>query len=111
MSVAPEVLNAAMLAYLQTFPSGDRPAEHIERSGVVLDKQAIVCELDAVLKTAQNYLWDYPGGVPRTDEFEYQYRDYLREKHHWLNSASMARLFAFARWICWHEGLNAPEKR
>ncbi len=110
MSVTPQILNEAMLAYMP-LRNREKLAEHIAKNGLEGQNQEIVSELDAVLKTAQDYLWEYPGGVPWTDEFEYRYRDFLVQRHPWLDSASVARVFAFSRWICWHEGLNAKDER
>jgi hypothetical protein len=107
MAVTPQILNEAMSVYVQTFSMRDRLAEHITSCGLEQHRDEIVSELDAVLKTAEDHLYDYPGGVPWTAAFEGAYRELLVEKHRWLDTKSLDRVFAFSRWLCWHEGLNA----
>lgn len=107
MAITPLILNEAMCVYVQTFPMRDRLAQHIARRGLEQRKDEIVAELDAVLKTTEDHLWDYPGGAPWTKEFKSAYRALLVEKHPWMDSRSLDRVFAFSHWLCWHEGLNA----
>lgn len=107
MAVAAQILNEAMSVYVQTFSMRDRLAEHITRRGLEQHRDEIVLELDAVLKTATDHLCDYPGGVPWTETFEHAYREFLMQRHPWLDATSLDRVFAFSRWLCWHDGLNA----
>lgn len=107
MAVTPQILNEAMCVYVRTFPMRDRLTEHITRRGLEQHRDEIVSELDAVLKTAEDHLYEYPGGVPWTAAFECVYRELLVERHAWLDTKSLDRVFAFSRWLCWHDGLNA----
>jgi len=97
-----------MNVYVQTFSMRERLTEHIAKHGLEQHAGEIVSELDAVLKSAEDHLWNYPDGVPWTDAFKHAYRDWLVEKHPWLDSASLDRVMTYSHWLCWHEGLNAP---
>lgn len=103
------VLNAALLAYLQTFPTVENLGAFIEKRGLADREERITGELDRLLKTAEKHLWGYPGGVPWGEAFERAYTAMLRQKHPWLDDEPMGRIFGFSRWLCWHEGLNRPE--
>jgi hypothetical protein len=107
MGVSPQVLNEAMCVYVHTFPTRDRLSEHITKHGLEGQRDKIVTELDAVLKTAEEHLYSYPGGVPWTKSFEHDYRELLLQRHPWLNAKSLNRVFGFSGWLCWHDGLNA----
>lgn len=106
MAVTPLILNEAMSVYVQTFSMRDRLSMHVTRRGLEQHRDEIVSELDAVLKIAEDHLY-YPDGVPWTEAFERAYRELLIERHSWLDAKSLDRVFAFSRWLCWHEGLNA----
>lgn len=105
--VTPEMLNRALLKYVQTLPQRERLEKHISRSGLEHHSQEIIAELDGLLQSAERFLWDYPEGVPWTGQFEKEYAEMLVQKRPWLNKTSIERIFVFSRWLCWHEGLNA----
>jgi hypothetical protein len=107
MSASPEILNEALCAYVYSFPRRDRLAEHIAKHQLEAQAADITSALDALLKTAENYLWDYPGGVPWTDAFNNKFRDHLQHAHPWLDSRGFDTITSFSGWLCWHEGLNA----
>jgi hypothetical protein len=96
-----------MCAYVQTFPTRDRLQQHITDRGLDSDREKIVAEMDATIKTAENYLYNYPGGVPWTPEFEAEYEKMMKHAHPWIDKPAMDRIFSFSRWICWHDGLNS----
>jgi hypothetical protein len=107
MGVTSQILNAAMQAYVHTFPNRKSLAEHIAAAGLTEQSDEIVGKLDAVLKTAEDYLYSFPGGVPWGEAFERDYHALLRKEHTWLDSESLGRVHGFSGWLCWHEGLNA----
>jgi hypothetical protein len=107
MSLSPEVLNAALQAYMHTFPNRSGLNSHIERVGLVDQRGDIVAELDAVLKTAEEHLYSFPGGVSWDESFVRDFHALLRKKHPWLDQESLGRIHGFSGWLCWHEGLNA----
>ncbi len=96
-----------MSAYVRTFPTKDRLEKHLTDEGLDAERQEITNELDATLKAAEDYLYDYPGGVPWTKQFETEFEAMMRTSHPWLDRAAMDRVLAFSRWLCWHEGLNS----
>ncbi len=107
MGVTPQILNAAMRAYVHTFPNRKGLVEHIAALGLAEHSDDITAQLDAVLKTAEDYLYSFPGGVPWSESFERDYHALLRRQHTWLDSESLGRVHGFSGWLCWHEGLNA----
>lgn len=109
MSTTPKVLNDAFIAYVQTFPSFDRLTEHLVAKGQVDQGNEIKEVLDALILTADEYLWSYPGGVSWTPSFERSFQDMLRLRHAWIDDATVARVLAYSRWLCWHEGLSSPD--
>ncbi|MDB6079270.1 MAG: hypothetical protein JWO82_3017 [Akkermansiaceae bacterium] len=105
-----EVLNAAFLRYVATWPVVERLQEFFFENGLEGEPaRAIRAALDGLMRTAEKYLWDYPGGVPWGEAFEQEYRDYLKGEHPWIDEDSVRRVFGFAHWLCWHDGLNRPE--
>jgi hypothetical protein len=107
MSITPQILNDALKAYVVTFPLRERLSEHISATGLTAQSDEIIAELDAVLKTAEDYLYGFPGGVPWGESFERDYYILLIKKHRWLDTESLGRIHGFSGWLCWHEGLNA----
>jgi hypothetical protein len=81
--------------------------EHIKRSRLSDHAEEITTALDALVQSADDFLWAYPGGVPWTESFEREYRGTLEAKHPWIDSDSFQQILAYSRWLCWHEGLNA----
>jgi hypothetical protein len=51
----------------------------------------ITSELDAVIKTAKDYLYHYPGGVPWTKTFAAEFRGQLQQAHSWWHARSFER--------------------
>jgi hypothetical protein len=107
MRVTPQVLNDAMRAYVMTVPNRKQLVEHISKAGLVDQTDEIVAELDRVLRTAEDHLYGYPGGVSWTDTFKRDYDALLTSKHPWLSAESLDHVHSFSGWLCWHEGLNA----
>ncbi|PWU16781.1 MAG: hypothetical protein C5B50_12820 [Verrucomicrobia bacterium] len=107
MGVTSHVLNEALRAYVLTFPNRKRLMEHIKAAGLSAQTDEIVSKLDAVLKTAEDHLYNYPGGVPWGEAFERDYHALLLGQHPWLDTESLGRIHGFSGWLCWHEGLNA----
>lgn len=111
MSLSASILNPALQAYVHTLPNRIELDRHIERVG--LGEQSgeqsgeLVAELGAVLKTAEDHLYGFPGGVPWDDPFVRNFHALLRERHPWLDDESLGRIHGFSGWLCWHEGLNA----
>jgi hypothetical protein len=107
MSASPKTLNDALSAYVRTFPMRDLLAEHIRQHRLEVLSDEITCALDALLKTTEDYLFGYPGGVPWGDTFKKEFRNHLQQFHPWLDSRGFDRITSFSGWLCWHEGLNA----
>jgi hypothetical protein len=107
MEPSAQVLCRAMEAYVLTFPSRDRLRAHIAEHGLESYAAEIDGSLDACLKTAEDFLYKYPGGVPWTKSFKKEFESLLMAQHPWLEKPAMDRVFAFAGWLCWHEGLNS----
>jgi hypothetical protein len=109
MNSSPEILNESFCAYLYTVPNRERLAEHIDTHHLADDSEAITAQLEAVIKTCEDRLYNYPGGVPWTATFAAEFRSHLQQAYPWLNAQSFERIMAFAQWLCWHEGLDAPQ--
>jgi hypothetical protein len=107
---SPEDLRSALCAYVDTFPVRDRLKAFIHDNGLEGESAEITAEIDTIMKTAEGHLWDYPGGVPWTEEFKTDYIRLLRERHPWIDQACIDTIMSFSGWICWHEGLNAQTK-
>ena len=107
MDPSAQVLREAFEAYVQSFPSCERLKAHLSDRGLADSAPQIIAALDACLGTAEDFLYNYPGGVPWTDAFKREFEALLTSKHTWLNRRSLDRIIAFSGWLCWHEGLNA----
>src|SRR5581483_11341722 len=100
MDLTPQVLNAALRAYVRTFRSRERLMEHISASGLIDQNDEIVAKLDAVLETAEHLLDSFPGGLPQA--FDRDYYSSLTEQHSWLDGESLGRIHEFLGWLSWH---------
>lgn len=108
MKVTSQILNEALCAYVHTFRRRDLLMAHLSENRLEDSTKEITAALDEILKTAENYLWDFPGGVPWTDEFKQDYRAHLKQAHPWFDDRGADAISSFSGWLCWHEGLNAP---
>lgn len=106
MEVTDHILREALNAYVHTFPSRDALRAHIARGRLEEIGGQIEASLDACLGAAEKYLYDYPGGVPWTDEFKLEFEKMLRSACPWLDRRALDTLMSFSGWLCWHEGLN-----
>jgi hypothetical protein len=106
--VTPVILNEAMKAYVRTFPSEKSLKAHIFDHNLMDLQQAIETELHAVFQTVDNHLASYPGGVSWTPRFYKEYSELLLKTYPWMNEESLGHVLGYSRWICWHDGLNAP---
>jgi len=102
----PALLNAAMRSYVHTFSRQDLLDAFIDKKGLQDHRQEIKSHLDSLLRTAEDHLYDYPGGVPWDSDFEQSYVELLRKNHPWIDPTTIDRVLSFSRWLCWHEGLN-----
>jgi hypothetical protein len=106
MTATPENLRAALEVYVQTIPMRKNLEEYLNRNFTGCLADDIQKELDSALATAEDYLWNYPGGVPWTDAFKKEYEALLSSRHPWMDRQALDRILAFSGWLCWHEGLN-----
>ena len=104
MDLTPQVLNAALRAYVCTSPNHGRLLKHISAAGLTDQSEEIVAKLGSVLKVASDRLYSFPAGLPRT--FERDYYAFLLEQHSWLDAESLGRIHGFLGWLSWHEGLT-----
>lgn len=107
MAVPSEKLNDAFAAYVRTFPSQVRLDAYIASNDLREKTLEINSELNALLQTAEDYLWSQEGGVAWSTKFEEAYEDRLRAKHPWITPKTISTILEFSKWLCWHEGLNA----
>lgn len=106
MNLDSEKLNAALCVYVQTFPNRTRLDAFFSQQHWEDYAQDISAALDLTIGTAEDFLYNYPGGVPWNTAFETEFSNTLRRTSPWLNEAGIARMLSFAGWLCWHEGLN-----
>lgn len=111
MEPTPDILRAAMVAYVNTFPSKERLAAHLEQHRLDDQFSIISKHLDACLSFAYDFLYDYPGGATWTPVFRQELTAALRDRHPWLEGEALDRVLSYSQWIAWHDGLNAPEPR
>ena len=104
MEITPQILNAALRAYVRTFPSSERLMRHISAAGLADQNDEIVAMLDAALETAGDHLYRFPGALPRA--FERDYYAFLIEQHSWLDAESLGCIHEYLGWLSWHEGLS-----
>lgn len=105
MNVPAPTLNAALRAYVSTIPMRANLLKHIEVQGLENESKDIQDALNALFKTAEDHLYNYPTRVPQTKEFQQEFSQFLLSKHPWLDEEALSRMIGFAGWLCWHEGL------
>ncbi|MGV3661801.1 MAG: hypothetical protein ACO1TE_16565 [Prosthecobacter sp.] len=106
MSLAPETLNAALQAYIRvTIPQPADLLEHIDKHQLAPFSEEITATLHGLTESTYRFLYDYPGGVPPTEEFRAELRSMLQQTYPWLDAESITRIVSYSGWISWHEGL------
>lgn len=105
--MTPENLNEAFAAYVCTVPNSDRLAAYLSNHPH-LDAAAVSAELKAVVAQADDFLYACSGGVTWSQDFVKRFRAELGNAHPWLNDECYKIIMAYAQWLCWHEGLDAP---
>ncbi|MCF7786636.1 MAG: hypothetical protein K9N47_10980 [Prosthecobacter sp.] len=111
MTPTPQMLNEALCAFIWTIPDRDRLKAHLSANQLLDVSKEITAEMNELVKNAEDYLWNFPGGVPWTDDFKLGYRAHLQQAHPWMDDRSADAISSFSGWLCWHEGLNAPETK
>jgi hypothetical protein len=106
----PSILNEAMRSHVHTFTQQDRLDSFIDSRGLGEYRAEIKKRLDALLRTAEDYLYNYPNGVPWDDDIKRDYIALLGSEHPWVDQESIDCVLSFSGWLCWHEGLNRTPK-
>lgn len=106
-TVSASVLCSSLTAYVVTFPSSPRLASYLVEQGLAEHRDSIQATLDAAIKDTDDYLWKQEGGIRWNSSFEDAMFVHLEGRHPWLVRKAFKSLVAYARWLCWHEGLNA----
>jgi hypothetical protein len=94
---------------VHTFPNRDRLSAFLTLRRWEDCAAEITMALDLTIRTAEQFLYNYPGGVPWTAAFEAEFSTILQQTSPWLDEAGVARMRGFAGWLCWHEGLNRTQ--
>jgi hypothetical protein len=95
-TVPGSVLCSSLSAYVVTFPSAPRLASYLVEQGLAEQRE----ETD-------EFLWKQEGGIRWDHRFEDAMFVHLEGRHPWLGRKAFKSLFAYARSLCWHDGLNA----
>jgi hypothetical protein len=106
-AVPASVLCSSLSAYVVTFPSTPRLSSYLVEHGLAEHGETIQATLDAAIKDTDDFLWTQEGGVSWDSRFEDAMFYHLEGRHPWLGRKAFKSLIAYARWLCWHEGLNA----
>ena len=96
MNFDPETLNAALCEYVKTFPNRSRLNSFLNQRRWDDHTAGITEALDLTIRTAEDFLYDYPGGVPWTVEFDNQFSETLRRTSPWLDEEGVKTMRAFA---------------
>ena len=102
-------LNAALMAYVHTFPRPDRLEAHLEILGKLERKAEVEARLQIALKCTENFLYAQVGGVRWNEKFETALFEHVVQSSPWLSKPAFLSLVSFGGWLCWHEGLNAEQ--
>jgi hypothetical protein len=97
--------NAALAVFLAPYPSAPRLEAWLRACPAETDTAAVQRDLEALVATATDALWA-EDPVVWENGFEARFLANLTARHAWLAPAGHAPLLAFARWLCWHEGLS-----
>lgn len=109
MSLSSAQLNAALRAYVSTFPRHDRLLSHLRDAGLDSKASEIEARLRTALDAAEKYLWGQKDGVGWTEDFEERLFEHLRLSSPWLDREGFSSILSFGKWLCWHEGLDARD--
>lgn len=105
MSVS-DVRNRAIEEWIYTFPNQDRLAAFLA-SVDEAERETVRRDTAQALSDAEGFLYDWPEeiGKERTAVFLKAYSDHLTVRHPWLSQEALARLWGYARYLIWHDGL------
>jgi hypothetical protein len=101
------LLNAALAAYLTPHDNAPRLEAYLRDCPPGTDVDDVRAQLAAAVATVTDALWDEKPAVTWNEAFERRLLDRLQARHPWLAPTGHAALLAYAKWLCWHEGLNA----
>jgi len=102
-----DALNAALVAYVHTFPQQERLAAHLEQRGKLEERAQIEATLQIALQSTERYLYAQAEGVRWSTRFEAELFEHVARSSPWLSPQAFRSLVSFGAWLCWHEGLNA----
>jgi len=100
-------LNAALVAYVHTFPQRERLKTHLEQLGKPEDEEKIEAKLQIALRSTESYLYAQVDGVKWSAQFEAELFEHVLRTSPWLSTQAFRSLLGFSGWLCWREGLNA----
>ena len=105
----PQQLNAALCAYIHTIPNAERLRKFIWSAGLGGHDAEMQREMQDLVKKTDDFLWAQTGGIVWNAAFEEQQFQHLNEKFPWMNKEGYAAMLSYSRWLCQHEGLDAPQ--
>lgn len=109
MTDAPD-LPAALASYLcATLPKPEALDEWLKNHCPATQRKRVRAEVVSVVDEAEKLVWKEPGGVRFDEAFWQRLLARLQPKHPWLTLKTVRRLQGYLGWLCWHEGLYAPD--
>ena len=102
-----EELNAALVAYVHTFPQQKRLQTYLESLGKLERQPEIEARLQTALKSTEDFLYAQIEGIRWSEQFEALLFEHVVSSSPWLSKQAFRSLVSFGGWLCWHEGLNA----
>jgi len=103
-----ESLNAALLAYVATFPAPERLRAHLEANGLTEHAAPFELELKAATRSAEAFIYAAAAaGQEKWDAaFNERFFQAVAAQHPWISREAFKRLESFGQYLNWHDGLG-----
>lgn len=99
-----ELKNAAVQAWINTFPVEDRLAAFLSTLPESV-KREVEQSARAIYASADGYLHaEAERGVLDMDRFDQALRGHLLSQFYWVNESTLNTLHSYTNWMSWHEG-------
>jgi hypothetical protein len=102
-----ESLNAALSAYVATFPSAERLRAHLEAGGLTAHAAQFELELKAAVHAAEESIYAAAGRGEKWDAaFNERFFQEVARQHPWISRQAFKSLGSFGQYLNWHDGLG-----
>lgn len=109
MTDAPDLPDALASYLCATLPKPESLDQWLLSNCPAKQRRRVRAEVVSVVDEAEKLVWKESGGVRLDEAFWQRLLARLQPKHPWLTLKTVQGLQGYLGWLCWHEGLYAPD--